>query len=771
MLANSRCLRSSALTCAVALLTLLASDHASGQTPAITATEPQAIAPGSTVDVLIRGGNLTGATQLWSSFSTKSSLTPDVAENGTKDDQVMFRVSVAADAALGVHGMRIATDKGVSAMRLFVLDDLATVANPNTNKTIETAHRLTPPVAVDGVVDALSRNYFHFRAQAGQQLSMEVLARRIGSALDPLIRLLDTSGREITYSDDAAGLGGDPQISHTFQEAGEYVLELRDIRYQGGGNYNYRLRIGDFPCINVPYPMGAKRGTEATLSFAGTSVDQAEEVKVAVPDNPLVNWVNVSAKRTGGSSSGFATLSVSSADELQETEPNDSGDEVTSVPLGAQLNGRLEKTGDVDRFRFSATKDQQFTFAAITRQQGSPADLLLRLYNADGAKVAEAEDAGVLDGVIRYKFPADGEYTLHVEDLYRRGGDPFAYRIEVKPTKPGFRLAASTDHLNIPAGGTAMLTVTSSRTNYNGPIAVWLVDLPDGVTSMPTVIGTGLNGVVFTVQSARDAPTGGAMPARIIGTATIGGEDFQANASITAALKVVGNGMPLPPPVLETAVAVGIAPTPAISLRAEPSVLIFGRDLSATVKVIAERQDGWDEEIALAVTPEKNGLPGGITAALKPIPRGAGEVEIVFSANDTAPMGEFTGVLTGTIKKDKATVTQAVPGIGLTLQRPFTLRIAPKDGKLAKNSEKAARLMVERNPAFKGAIKVNFQNLPKGVTAEIAEIPAGRNEIAFKLKASAEAEGTATNVTVKGDATLGKATLTATSPAVSVAVE
>ncbi len=67
------------------------------------------------------------------------------------------------------------------------------------------------------------------------------MARRIGSGLDPMVRELDTQGRELAWNDDAPGLMGDSQLSFKAPAAGDYLVEIRDIRWQGG---LYRLRSG-----------------------------------------------------------------------------------------------------------------------------------------------------------------------------------------------------------------------------------------------------------------------------------------------------------------------------------------------------------------------------------------------------------------------------------------------------------------------------------------------------------------------------------------------
>ncbi len=759
------------LSIALFVASSLAATTVTAQVPSISSFSPQAVQPGQTVDVKIRGGNLSGASDLWTGFPCQAALTPDVADNGKNAGEVSYRFVVPPETPVGIYGVRVATPGGVSPLRLFTVDDLPTIAQQAGNKQPLAAQAVTLPCAVDGSVDSLARDYYKFTVAAGQRVSIEVLARRLGSPLDPLIRVLDANGRELTYSDDEPGLMGDSQLSYTFATAGDYIVEVSDVRYQGGGFF-YRLRMGDFPCVTVPYPMGAKRGSDVAVTFAGSHVEGLEPIAMKIPADWPQAWKNVGAKFPNGQCSGFAVLTIGNAAEALEAEPNDTADKATRIELGANVNGRLDKQNDRDRYIFAAKKGQTFDFTAVTRSAGSPSDLVLKLFQADGKKVAEAEDSAPKDGSFQYSFPADGDYTLEVEDLTLRGGSQFAYRIEVTPSTPGFTLAASSDNVNIAAGGTAFITVTAVRKGYNGPIAVNLENPPAGVTSVPTVIGPGTNSVVLTVKTAPDAAGGKVFSVKIVGSGKQGETEIKAVANIDDALKGQWNALPWPPASLEEAVAVGVGPKPNFVLRTEPAVITFGRDLKATVKVIAERQKDFTEEIALATTPEKNGLPPGITVELKPIPKDANEIAIVLSADNKAPLGEFTGVLLGSLKKGDATHQQAAPGVTLKLDEPFKLTIDPGPAKVARKGNLKVKVKVERNPAFSGEIVLAFQNLPKGVTAAEAKIPADKSELEIQLSVTEDAQtGSVNNITVQGTTMADKVKYSATSPAVGLTVE
>jgi hypothetical protein len=741
--------------------------------PAVTTTTPQAVAPGQQIDVKLRGSGLAGAAKLWTQFGAAAQLTPDVKDNGKNAAEVTWRLNVPASVPVGIHGLRVAGPSGVSSLKLIMVDDLPSVVAAG-NTAIDKAQELALLTAVDGTIANLSRNYFRINVTAGQKLSFEVVARRLGSALDPLLRILDANGRELTYSDDEPGLRGDARLHYTFANAGEYVIEVRDIGYKGGAGHFYRLRVGDFPCLSSPYPMGVTRGSVAKVTFVGPDTGGVESVEVRTPSEPDINWVNVAARRSNGKSSGFAMLRVEDGPVAVETEPNNEPAKGTKVELGHSVNGRIEMPGDVDHFTFAAKKGQKFRFNAVTRRQGSPMSAYLRLLKADGGQVATKEDFGVGDAFFDYTFPADGDYTLAVEELHRRGGTAFTYRVEAQPITPTFDLTAAVDTVNVGAGSTAMVTVNVVRRGYNGPIQVAATNLPAGVVSNPTIAGPGIKSVVLTISSGAETAAGTFVPVHIVGRGNNGAEEFEVTARTEDAMKAKFNALPWGPQNLDGQIAVGVAPKPQIRLRPETVEVVFGKSLSATVKVLVDRDKGFDEAVTLAITPDakKGGLPGNVTAAVKPIAKGQKEAVITFTATDKAPLGDFTAVMTGTIKQGKTTVVQSVPGITLRLQAPMTLGLSPASDKLAAGAELKAKVTVQRNPALKGEVTLTFQNLPKGVTVAAAKISADKNDTEVTLVAAADAaKGAIKNLSVKAEVTVGKVKVSAVSPNVALTIE
>ena len=736
------------------------------QDPAVNSVNPGAIVPGATTNLQLSGGNLALAKKLWTSFPCEVSLAEGIDKNGENPGQVTYKLTVPPETPCGIHALRLLTDKGVSPLRFLIVDDLPSIASVGTNTALATAQVVSVPTAVDGAVPNLGWQFFRFPAQAGQRLSIEVLARRIGSSLDPMIRLLDVKGRELAFNDDTPGLNGDSSVTHTFKDAGEYVVELRDIKYGTGA---YRLRIGDFPIATVAYPLAIQRGTTATVTLAGFNVEGLAPIPVAVPADYPEGWRNVSVKRPNGAS-GFSTVAVTSTPQFLEAEPNNAPEQANRVEFGHDINGRLDQPGDVDRFLFTAKKDQSATFAGITRQQGSPADLNFKILNKEGGQIAAAEDTGTSEGSLPFKAPADGDYILVVEDLNHRGGSEHAYRIAVALNPPPFSLAASLDSFNIPAGGTVLATVTTVRAGHAGPIELSVANLPPGVTASKSVIGAGRNDAVMTLQAPADFAPGQLFGIKVIGTARIGDADVVIPAEIGGLLKTRYNNMRWAPQHLADYIAAASAPAPGFTWRAEPSEVVFGKDLSAKVKLIGTRAAGFEEAVVVAIAPPQNGLPAGITIAIKNIDKGAGEAEIMVSANNQAPLGDFTAGLTGTLKQGDKTAVQGI-ALRLKLAPPMTIKLDPAGGKIATTGELVLKAIVERNPAFAGPVNVTLQNLPAGVTAAAAMIPADQTSVDVKLTAANAAAAAVNNLTAKADAMAGAAKLEAVSAAVTLTVE
>ncbi len=669
---------------------------AAARAQTISSVTPLTLRPGQTQDVVLGGNGLGDARQFWSSFPQKSALAPEPPKAKKNPAIATFRVTVPPQTPLGIYGIRVATTSGVSPLKLVLLDDLPTVRATGGNISRRAAQALSLPTAVEGTLAPQQLHYFKFHVEAGQRASFEVYSRRIGSLLDPTLRLFDSAGREVTYSDDVPGLSEDAAIHQSFRKAGDYVLELGDNLYQGGGDYFYRLRIGDFAAAALPYPLAATRGSEFTCRFADNAGSTIEPVHGKAPANATQTALFLPVRQNGGDAQSFAPILLSDHKQAGEAEPNNDTKTATRANLGDDLNGRLETADDVDNFVFHAPAGELVRFKSLSRRFGSPADVVLRALDAQGNPLGAAESQGSEEATLWVTFPAAADYTLEVRDLNHRGGPRFVYHIDVvaEPSQPDktqrakeqstkqakraprhvhtFTLSAAADSVVIPAGGTAAIPVSSVRSHYHGSIFVQAVDLPPGVKSRPTWIGGGEDVAELTLQSTGELPPGAIHAIRIVGSPEH--SDALITAQTTEAVRTQLGNMPYPPLGLCGDLALVAGPRPNFTLRTEPAEIVLSPDHPVTCKLIAERQKGFDDEIALAVSPVKKGLPPGVSVSVKPIAKGAQSAEITFTANRKADPTVATVVLVGTIKRGNQAFAEPTPGIELTVQRASAKR-------------------------------------------------------------------------------------------------
>ena len=714
---------------------------------------PSAAAPGRAVDVTLRGTNLNGPTRLWTSFPGEATLSPDVPGNGQDGGRVTYRLTTPADTPVGVYGLRLATGGGVSDLYLFTIDDLPSVEDAGRNTAPASAQEIPFGSAVDGACQPGRSRWYAFTADAGQRVSVEVLARRVGSPLDPLVRLLDPQGREVAFSDDEPGLARDCRFARELASQGRYLLEVRDVRHNGGDDHRFRLRLGNFPLVSAPYPMGGRRGTTVQVGFAA-ALDGPDlaPLMVIVPVDALTAVLPLGVKLPGGVGSAMATFAAGDLPEILETEPNDAPDTATTFTLPAALNGRPDKPGDRDAFRFDATKGQRLVFTGVTRRLGSPTDLVLQLTGPGGATVAESDDAGTDEGTLECEIPADGTYMLTVEDLHGRGGPGHAYRVEARPREAGFALAVDRDTVNPPAGGVFVAKVKATRRGYDGPITLTIEPAGDGWVLGNAVIPEKADETVLSVTLPASVAPGTLAELSVVGTADVAGKPFKARAGTSAAFLARYPGVAHMPPALDGRIAMGVGPTfpDFFKLATNPPELVFPQPGgSAKFKVSAERLNGFDGEVALTV----DGLPPGVTASVGPIGMGQAEAEVTLSGPALPAGGEYKVRVrgAGTFKDQPKAVE--LPQVTLRAARPFGVTAAAA-GAITVGGKQKVKVSLDRTGGENVAVALSFVNLPAGVTAPAgAGIPEGATEAEVELTAAPDAPaGKVENVVVSAGA-------------------
>ena len=622
------------------------------QAPSVSRSIPGGARIGESIDVTILGGNLAGAKGLWTSFPANVELLSEPEGNGTKADQTRFRLKVLPDTPVGMGTIRAITDKGLSNPRLFMIDDFSTARLDGGSTTRDTAPLLELPSAVEGSTPKEGSHFFRISAVAGERFSVEVFARRLGSPLDPLIRLMDHQARELAFSDDSPGLNGDCRFQHRFADAGDYFLEIRDTLYGGGDAHRYRMRVGDIPLATAGIPVGVRRGAEATVRFLGTAVDGSQPRKVIVSKDDRRQWLPVPVAYANGQGSSFVHLELSDLEQILENEPNNTLDTSQVTPIPSVISGSFSVPRDRDFYRFSGKKGQRLRFVGEARRFGSPTDLFLRLLTSSGSVLAEAEDAGTREGSIDLTLPADGDYVLMAEDLHRRGSAEHAYLIKVRPFRPEFELSLASATVNVPKSGIFAATVNAVRRGYNGPIALTIVPESGSPTSAGkfaftnATIPEGKNTALLTARIPDTLEAGTVFNLRVVGKAEINGKPYTTTADTELGLR--GElGVPYPPLTLDDNAAIGIGPVfpKFFSLAVDRSTLLVPVKEAKTAEATlsAKRLHGFKGQISFAI----EGAPEGVTVKVPSFDEKKAEAKVTLEGLEGLKQGSYTLKIVG----------------------------------------------------------------------------------------------------------------------------
>jgi hypothetical protein len=479
---------------------LIATHAAVAAAPVITELKPRGAEIGRPFVLTAVGRNLGEGARVISTLPASfTPVLPSQTPGGmaaAPGRSASFLVEPKPDAAPGVYPIRIESS-GISNVLLFTLGTFPEVSEeesqagslPHRNDAIETAEAVrNAPVVVNGALAGPERDVYRVHGKAGERRVFEVEARRCGSAIDPVLRILDASGKQLARNDDAPGAGLDARLDFTFPSEGNYYVEVTDARFSSQAQNFYRLKMGAYRYAEGIFPLGGRRGERVPVTFFGgnlgavvTSVaDLGDSPKtqaftqVGVPDSPALPFL----------------FAVSDLPELMEPVAG-------AAPVPSVVNGRLDHPKEIDRYHYRVEPGEKLIFEVQARDLGtSRLEAILTLSDAAGRKLASAgdqplpEDVFAVQGTSRtsndpfvnFTVPGDvHEVVVSVEDLALRGGPLYGYRLIARAQAEDFNLTVSTPFLNIPAGGTAAIVVAADRRGYDGPIQLTIPNLLPGI--------------------------------------------------------------------------------------------------------------------------------------------------------------------------------------------------------------------------------------------------------------------------------------------------
>jgi hypothetical protein len=432
-------------------------------------------------------------------------------------------IAIAADAPLGQILWRVSSARGGAGGRPFLVGDLPEYIETESNSTPETAEHVDLPVTINGqIAGERDFDYFRFDATAGDVVSVDVAAARLGSPLDPVIELQDANVRRLPVQE--IRVGSDPVLAFHVPSTGEYRLLVTNLNFHGGPQYVYRITVTTAPYVAFAYPPGAHRGITREVelfTLDGTGGLNRRAESVAFPAQGPREFVFSSAIPTANP----VVLEATDLPAVLEGEPNETAAAATAVICPTVVYGRLSSWTDNDWYTFTASKDEALTVDCRPLPAGSGSLPVISLCDANGGVLAKASTVELLPKACRleWRAPVDGKYLLRVNDLSQSRGDA-PYHLEIRPTRPDFTVTATTDLANVVQGGRSELELRIERQGgLAGPIDLKVEGLPAGVRMEPMQIPAGVEITRIAFVAADDTRPGDAL-LKITATAKVGEE-------------------------------------------------------------------------------------------------------------------------------------------------------------------------------------------------------------------------------------------------------
>lgn len=469
---------------------------------------------------------------------------------------------------------------------------------------------------------------------------------------------------------------------------------------------------------------------------------------------------------------------VSDRDEILENEPNNEPSQAQEIALGAAVQGRCDAQ-NYDYFRVSLAKGRRVIVEGQALGLDSRAQLVIVLLDAEGREHARAVGTRFRDPLLDFVPPADGAYVLRVHDLVYRGGDEYGYRI-VAGTGPWID---ATDPPALQAGRPNKVTLYGRN-------------LPGGT---PVEGACGLEKLEVTVPAPAEP---GAPASETVVRPADASADFVRWQLVSEA----GRSNSVRFLLLEGAPGREAEPNdaPEQAMAVTPPAFVAGRFHPAGDRdgFVFEAKKG--DRLWIEIFSQRFGWPTDPQIVLQqvtvgdkgawrvqelqeaddqptPLPAMGGNMERRYRAGPEDPAVLWTAPQDGRyrvlVRDLHGAGALAESGSGYVLvvrpARPdvrlvaFPVenfrtenRVASKSTVLRRGGTERVRVVAFRREGFDGAIRVEAEGLPPGVSARPVVLGPGDTSVDFVLQAAPDAPAFAGPLRLVGRAQIGGATVT-----------
>ncbi|MBT6483966.1 MAG: hypothetical protein HOK71_04740 [Planctomycetaceae bacterium] len=700
------------------------------------------------------------------------------------------KVTIADDAQLGPAYWRVSCAQGGTASRPFIVGDLPEFIETESNSVPANAEPIKLPVTVNGRISG-DRDVDHFRfvANAGDVVVCEVFAGRIGSRLDPVVELLDSTGQRMAAEE--IRIGVDPVLALLIESPGEYVLRIAHVTVLGGPSYVYRINISTTPFVHYAFPAGGQAGTERDVDFfvlKGTGSPQKLRRRIQFPQEVRTDWsypLPSSATAQKRQPSATVAFAVDDITNLLETEPNNTVADAGELTLPVTVDGRTPRADDEDWFRFTAQKGDAISIRCQPFPAGTSALPTLLLANADGRQLATVRSIDTTEPGCRLEWtaPADGSFLLRVRDMQfgARGEDDFIYRLTLRNSQPDFNLTLGSDALDLMQGAKNKLSVTLNRFGgMNGAVKLKIEGLPDGVTFEPAEILAGKNSVSLSFSAAAEVPSRSYI-VQLTGSAQIVDEKVQRTAR-GAHLGVDAEGVGIGSTTLDS-LQITVQHKPLFRLFCAEAYLYAYRGSIFPYQMEVERLNGYDGEIIIQQGDRQNRDMDGINILNATIATGQTETIVPIYLPETMHINvqsqsqlysqAYATFVDAAGQQQAMLVLSEKRNMLRTMPTVVKLKSVTNEVRVRPGQTVNCRLRLQRTTNFPGPMRLRLRGpkTPQGFTVDESQIAAGQTDVIVPVKISDTVpNGTRQQLIFRGTGELGKNTIV-TETAVTIVVE
>ena len=343
------------------------------------------------------------------------------------DEKNQFQVKIAENAPAGPCLIRLFNEEGASPAKTFVIGSRDEISEDKNDLLREPQVLEKLPILINAKLEKNDDvDFYRFTAKKGQTIVAKIDCYSLGSLADPFLHLLDPIGREIAFGSVSHNL--DPVLVHQFERDGEFLIQVAAIGHKAASNVNFA-------------------GGEAVTYRLDLAFDE-----------PLPAF------------------------DFPKPTIRESAD-TPKLDIPSRIQGRLAKSGEIDRFTFTAEKGDKLFLQVDAHKRHTPVDAVMRVIRPDERDYKVIDDLKTnLDPELLMTAPLDGDYVVEIKDRFSRGGPRFEYQLLIEPPKLDFRATGTKDQISIKAGEETTFKIKLERLNgHKNPLTVSILGLPEGL--------------------------------------------------------------------------------------------------------------------------------------------------------------------------------------------------------------------------------------------------------------------------------------------------